>query len=194
MGSETINYYNKNASAYASTTQNIDLSNIYEEFLSRLDKGSLILDFGCGSGRDSKYFLESGYKVEAIDGSIELCKLASKYIGIQVKNILFNELNEVEKYDAIWACSSLLHLTTDELKCVLMKIFNALKDNGIAYMSFKYGNYEGIIDNRYYTYFNEDSFKRLIETVKGFEVEKIWLTKNENLNVNWLNIIIKKMI
>lgn len=33
-----------------------------------------ILDFGCDSGRDTKYFLEKGYQVAAIDGSAELCR------------------------------------------------------------------------------------------------------------------------
>ena len=66
-----------------------------------------ILDFGCGSGRDTKYFLEQGYNVDAVDGSKELCKLASEYTGIKVKHMLFRELAEVDRYDGIWACSSI---------------------------------------------------------------------------------------
>ena len=60
-----------------------------------------MLDFGCGSGRDTKYFLEYGYRVDAIDGSAELCKAASKFTGIEVRQILFQELQEKEKYDGI---------------------------------------------------------------------------------------------
>ena len=47
-----------------------------------LRESKSILDFGCGSGRDSKYFLEKGYTVRAIDGSEKLCELASKYIDL----------------------------------------------------------------------------------------------------------------
>lgn len=36
-----------------------------------------MLDFGCGSGRDTKYFLTRGCQVDAIDGSLGLCKPAS---------------------------------------------------------------------------------------------------------------------
>ena len=53
------------------------------------------------SGRDTKYFLEQGYQVEAIDGSEELCKVASAYTGITVKKLLFIDLSEVQKYDTI---------------------------------------------------------------------------------------------
>ena len=34
------------------------------KFLNKLEKGACILDFSCGSGRDTKYFLENGYMVE----------------------------------------------------------------------------------------------------------------------------------
>ncbi len=49
------------------------------------------MDCGCGSGRDTKYFLEKGYEVTAIDGSEELCKKASVYTGIEVRHMLFQE-------------------------------------------------------------------------------------------------------
>ena len=108
------------------------------------DRGPLrILDLGCGSGRDTKYFLEHGYRVDAIDGSAELCALASEYTGIPVKCQLFQELDASEVYDGIWACSSLLHLSYGELDEVLYRIEKALKPQGILYMSFKHGVFEG---------------------------------------------------
>ena len=57
------------------------------KFLDKLPTASVILDFGCGSGRDTKYFIEQGHYVDAIDGSVELCKLASEYTGIEVKHM-----------------------------------------------------------------------------------------------------------
>ena len=133
----TLNYYNQNAKQFIANTVNVDFTKTQDRFLSRLDSGSYILDFGCGSGRDTKYFMEQGFQVDAIDGSEELCKLASDYTGILVKNMLFQDLNEKEKYDAIWACSSILHLTKEELRDVLVKMAAALKPDGILYISFK---------------------------------------------------------
>ena len=77
-GYDTLDYYNKNAKTYFEQTINGNLDENYERFLSKIPSKSYILDFGCGSGRDSKYFLQKGYKVKAIDGSIEMCKLAEK--------------------------------------------------------------------------------------------------------------------
>ena len=50
------------------------------------------LYFGCGSGRDIKYFLSQNFKVDEIDGSEELCRIASDYTGIKVKKCCFKNL------------------------------------------------------------------------------------------------------
>ena len=91
----------------------------------------------------TKYFLEQGFYVDATDGSEEMCYIASNYTGIQVRRMLFEELDENKKYDGIWVCSSILHLPKNELKVVFMKMFKALKDDGIIYASFKYGDFHG---------------------------------------------------
>lgn len=110
MSDRTLEYYNFNVKSFNANTFSADFSQIQQEFLKILTPGSYILDFGCGSGRDTKYFLEQGYKVDAIDGSSELCKLASAHTGIKVRQMLFQELHAKEKYDGIWACASILHV------------------------------------------------------------------------------------
>ena len=161
-GQLTVDYYNKNYYAFVESTQNVDFSDIQNMFIDLLPKEADILDFGCGSGRDAKYFLEHGYHVEAIDGSTELCRLASIYTGIEVRHMLFQELNEREKYDGIWACASILHLNKAELSGVFEKMSRALKKNGIIYTSFKYGDFEGMRNGRYFTDFTEELFLSLI--------------------------------
>ena len=81
----TIDYYNQNAENFIKNTQNVDMHLTQDRFLQLLNPHAVILDFGCGSGRDTKYFLEKGYHVTATDGSAELCKLASAFTGIEVK-------------------------------------------------------------------------------------------------------------
>lgn len=88
---------------------------IQDAFLSYLKPGARILDFGCGSGRDTKYFLEHGFEVDAIDGSERLCALAGKLTGIPVKQMLFEDLDAMDVYDGIWACASVLHLEYEPL-------------------------------------------------------------------------------
>lgn len=143
MNNKTINYYNKYTKSFIQTTRSVDFTNIQNKFLSYLPSGAFILDFGCGSGRDTKYFLKRNYNVTAIDGSEEICKEASKYTGIKVKQMLFEELNDQNIYDGIWACASILHLSKNDLFLVFHKMNKALKENGIIYTSFKYGEFEG---------------------------------------------------
>ena len=152
---KTITYYNEKTEEFISGTIDVDFTYIQNIFLSYLPVGAKILDFGCGSGRDTKYFLEHGYDVDAIDGSEELCKRASEYTGIPVRHMYFQELSEVETYDGIWACASILHLKKEEIAPVLEKMITATKPGGILYVSFKYGDFEGEINGRYFTYMTE---------------------------------------
>lgn len=189
----TLNYYNENSKAFIDSTRNVDFSIIQNKFLKCLPQGAKILDFGCGSGRDTKYFLDRGYLVDAIDGSVELCRLASEYTGITVRNMLFQELNKKEKYDGIWACASILHLNKQEIQAVLRKMLAALKADGIIYTSFKYGDYEGMRNERFFTDFTEETFCRFIENVKGLKVKCQWITgdaRSDRSDEKWLNLIL----
>lgn len=191
----TLSYYNNKANEFCENTINADISAQLDRFLSYLDKGAYILDFGCGSGRDTKSLLNLGYQVEAIDGSAELCKIASEYTGIEVKNALFQDLNDVDKYDGIWACSSILHLPKTELKPVLTKMANALKNGGVIYTSFKYGDFEGERNERYFSDFTEDAFTEYISDLKGINIVDTWVTSDVRPGrgeEKWLNLILKK--
>ena len=191
----TIDYYEQNAKLFIEGTLNVDFAEIQHMFLELLPEKATILDFGCGSGRDTKYFLEQGYFVDAIDGSLELCKAASDYTGIKVKHMYFHELDDYEKYDGIWACASVLHLEKKELPEVLRKMSAATKKNGIIYLSFKYGNFEGERNGRYFTDMTEKSMKELLDAFPEFTVEKQWITGDVRIgrgDEKWLNMILRK--
>lgn len=191
----TLDYYNKNASKFAEGTVAVDFGKVQNRFLDKLAKGAEILDFGCGSGRDTKYFLKKGYKVTAIDGSLELCKLASEYTGIAVKHMLFQELNEIDAYDGIWACSSILHVPSHELKDIFIKMEKALRNRGIIYTSFKYGTFEGERNGRYFTDMTEETFAELIRDIKELQIEEQWITSDVRPGrgeEKWLNLILRK--
>ena len=193
---KTLTYYNTNTSSFVESTQLVQMTEAWSRFTAKLPASSIILDFGCGSGRDTKYFREHGYQVEAIDGSEELCKVASAYTGITVKKQLFTELSEVQKYDAIWACSSILHATSDELVIIMRKIWTALKDNGVLYTSFKYGTFKGERNGRYFTDMTEESLSALLNKATGFFIEEQWITSDVRPGreeEKWLNVILKKI-
>lgn len=192
---DTLTYYNQNAQSFTATTVFVDFTATQTRFTAHLPKGATILDFGCGSGRDTKYFLSQGFQVEAIDGSEELCKLASEYTGIPVKHMLFQELDAVEQYDGIWACSSILHLPLEELVPVLEKMAKALNPQGIIYTSFKYGDFAGERNGRYFTDMTETSFAALMQNITALATEEQWITSDVRPGrgeEKWLNIILRK--
>ena len=195
LKSTTIIYYDQNAQSFASTTISVNMQTNQNHFLKYLPPHAHILDFGCGSGRDTKYFLSQGYTVEATDGSEELCKIARAHTGISVKQMLFQELDEQEKYDGIWACSSILHLPRKELADVIRKMIAALKPNGIIYTSFKYGTFEGERNGRYFTDMTESVFTDFLQDIEGLTTEKQWLTSDvrPGREEKWLNLILRKI-
>jgi len=195
MLNKTINYYDINAKEFVEGTLNVDFKATQDKFINKLPAKGYILDFGCGSGRDTKYFLAKDFNVDAIDGSIELCKIASEYTNIKVRHMYFNELSIVNKYDGIWACSSILHLSLDDLVDVFKRMSKALKDEGIIYTSFKYGDFSGERNGRFFTDMTEDSFANLIANVDNLKVEEQWITADvrpQRGNEKWLNLILRK--
>ena len=191
----TIEYYNRNAARFLEDTAGVEFTEIQNAFLSLLPEGAMILDFGCGSGRDALEFLKRGYQVEATDGSEEMCRAAAELTGLAVRQMLFQELDEKEKYDGIWACSSILHLPKSELGDVLERMTAALKINGVIYTSFKYGAFEGERNERYFTDFTEETFTEFIKGMTGVTVEKMWITDDVRPGrgeEKWLNMILRK--
>ncbi|WP_125142044.1 class I SAM-dependent methyltransferase [Clostridium transplantifaecale] len=192
---DSLNYYNEHAREFSDNTRSVDFKNMQDKFLAYLEPGSRVLDFGCGSGRDTKYFLSRGYETEASDGSEELVKIASEYTGIQVRRMLFQELDVAEKYDGIWACSSILHLPYTELADVLVKMGKALVPHGIAYTSFKYGIGEGVRNGRFFTDMTEEKIAGLLNETDVFKIEELWVTSDVRPGrevEKWLNLILRK--
>lgn len=192
---KTISYYNQNAKTFAEGTLSLDFKSKQDLFAGKLQEGARILDFGCGAGRDTKYFMEKGFQVDALDGSEELCRIASEFTGNPVKHAMFQDLDETERYDGIWACSSILHVSKAELPCILGKMAKAAKPCGILYVSFKYGDYEGERNGRYFTDMTEDTFAPLLQGIGNLSIEEQWVTKDvrpERGNEKWLNLILRK--
>ncbi len=193
---QTLDYYDQNSDAFVSGTVSADMADTQSRFLACLPSNGNILDFGCGSGRDTKAFLEAGYQVDAIDGSEELCVRASEYTGIPVKKMLFSELDAKDRYDGIWACASILHLPKKELLDVLRKIATALKTGGVLYASFKYGEFEGIRNGRHFTDFTEESLKDFLVKANGLQIKEMWVTQDvraERHDLKWINVLAVKV-
>ena len=192
---KTLDYYNEKFKQFTETTVDLEFSDIQDRFLGCLKPGAKVLDFGCGSGRDTKYFIQKGFDVDASDGSEEMVRIATETAGIPVKKMLFSELDEAEKYDGIFACASILHVPYAELPDIFRRMHKALKDKGILYVSFKYGTFEGERNGRYFTDLNEEKLEELVKECGGLEYVEQWISHDARPGRDdelWLNLLLRK--
>lgn len=194
---DTLKYYDNNIESYKKQWLN-DFSKNYnfeipDIFLSYLNSKSHILDLGCGTGRDSKYFMDKGYQVTSIDGSYEMCKVAENLLKKTVEQINFLDIDYKEQFDGVFACASLLHLDNEDLIIVLKKISSALKQNGILYTCFKYGDSTRVDKGRFYNDMNEEKFLDLIKNIENLKILKFWISEQYKSDTKFLNYIIKKV-
>ena len=188
-------YYNQYASIYFENTVNLDVTHLIEPFTSYLEEGASVLDLGCGSGRDSLTFLNMGYDVTALDGSEEMCSLASIHTDLDVLHMQYEDLDFEEVFDGIWACASLVHLEKEELPEVLKKISKALNPGGIFYRSVHKGDFEGLINQRYFAEYSKKELKKIMEKFPEFEIKDLWTTddvRGKSDQQQWLNLLIQK--
>ena len=191
----TIDYYQRNAKKFVEGTIDVDVSELQSKFLQLLQSEAHILDAGCGSGRDTKFFIENGYKVTSIDASSELVKIASEYSGIAVQCMKFEDIEFKDEFDGIWACASLLHIGKTNLPAILMKFTESLKKSGILYVSFKYGELERVDAGRLFNDQNEKSFSVIIEDLSDLSIVEMWKTADLRPNRDneyWLNCLVRK--
>ena len=188
-----MNYYDMNAQKFFNETVDADMSPVYKEFLKNLDENACILDAGCGSGRDTKLFKSLGFNVVAIDASKEMCELASDYSGVNVRHMRFQDIPFVNVFDGIWASASLLHVASDEMNHVLDNLKRSLKNKGILYASFKYGDFEGLRNERFFNDLTEGAAREIFEK-NDFKVLKTWKTLDSRLERDdkWINILVRK--
>ena len=81
-----------------------------------------------------------------------------------------------------------------ELKSVLIHMEEALHKEGVIYTSFKYGDFSGMRNGRYFTDFTEDAFSAFIAEIEQLTVEKLWITRDARpgrQDEKWLNTILR---
>jgi SAM-dependent methyltransferase len=193
------NWYQDNAPAFIAATADLDLSELYSRFLPLLPAQGQILDFGCGSGRDSLAFARAGFAVLALDPCAEFVAHVQGLNAAEGK--LTARLGSVEalagheRFDGIWACASLLHLPKAELPAVLARLAGALKPSGVLYASFKRGSFAGERNGRYFTDLEPEAAEALVAQTPGLVLREIWLTEDlrPERAESWVNVLAQRL-
>lgn len=182
-----MDYYKENLQEFIKNTIDVDMSEIYTRFEEYLSPEDSILDLGCGSGRDLKYF-NTKYQAQGLEPSKSLADHARKLSNCEVYQSSIQDFITDRKYDAVWACASLLHIKNSELPEVFLKIKELLKPDGVIYCSFKYGDFEGERDGRYFNDLDEESFAQIADIVE-LDILEIWQSCGQQSQQKWLNIL-----
>ena len=188
----SLTYYNQHAAEYFADTVLVDMASLHQRFEKHIPDSGLILDAGCGSGRDTKEFIEKGFRVVAFDGSIRLAELAAKHTGQSVAVRQFSDVIELACYDGVWACASLLHLPSVEIRESIGRLWTALKPGGVLYLSFKHGSGERQHNGRHFTDADQSILGKWLEALPATDRVEYWITEDQRpgRNEQWINALV----
>jgi SAM-dependent methyltransferase len=152
---ETLQFYRRNAESYAAWAKAPSTRLI--AFLGLLPPSGSILELGCGAGNHAAEMLARGFTLRATDGSPEMAEVATRRLNHPVETMRFEELDDHDAFDGVWASACLLHVPKEELAGIFARIHRALKAGGAFYASFKTGEGDRRDSlGRYYNYPSAD--------------------------------------
>lgn len=135
----TLAFYDREAPSYTMSFAQGPARHL-DAFLDRLPQGAHVLELGCGGGRDASRMLERGFSVDMTDGSSGMARKAHERTGQEVHLLRFEDLDEVDAYDAVWAHASLHHQPLAGLGDVLARIHRATRTGGLFFANYKLGD------------------------------------------------------
>ena len=175
MIDKTIQFYDKNAESYYRETNHVDMTDSYTRFRKLILAGGRILDAGCGVGRDTRYFISKGYKVQSFDLSTRMCEITRKYPYSFCTQMSFMDVDYYEEYDAIWANASLLHVSESDMPEAIARLARSLKVGGYLFASFKSEKNFSSKDKRKFYFHSKEELEMFIRISKfDLALEDSW--------------------
>ena len=162
----------------------------FSKFTAALTPGALVLDIGCGPGRDTNALQSAGFKVVGVDLSIGMLRQAQTYQSAPfVQGDMLRLPFGNEAVDGVWMCASLLHIPRQFAPQVLSEVRRVLKSDGCFYVAVKQGDGEEITNNlgeRHFIYYQSDVFVTMVKQ-EAFTVSEHWVTGTEQSS--WINVL-----
>jgi len=167
----TLADYDRNASAFRDATRDHDVSQNIAAMLApiRGEPPFVLLDLGCGPGRDLKALKALGHRPIGIEGSREFVAMARADSGCEVWQQDFMRLALPPNYfDGVFANASLFHVPRQALPRVLAQLNATLKSDGVLMSSNPRGHdTEGWHRERYGVFHSLESWRKFM-TQAGF--------------------------
>ncbi len=193
---KTLDVYNKHISDYKKLISKEFKDTNLNNFMKMIEKEGKVLDLGCGTGSASLELLKKGFSPFPVDASLEMVKVSESVLKMKVRNISFDEIDEYDFYDAIWANFSLLHTTKNQFGSILKSLFLALKKEGILFFSLKQGAGESRDKlGRFYSYYEKNEVEKYLEKA-NFRTKKCSTGVSRGLagdKENWMGFFCEKI-
>lgn len=175
---QTIAHYDRNAERFWQGTRDHDVAQNRAALLGAIEAPGpyRILDFGCGPGRDLRYFSELGHEAIGLDGSAALAALARAHSGCEVMVQDFLDITLTANwFDGIFANASLFHVERAALPELLRRLHASLKPRGVLFSSNPRGHdEEGVSGGRFSCFHSEPSWRRLVGAAGFVEIDHFY--------------------
>ena len=167
----TIAEYDRMAAVYRRGTADHDVNQNIAALLEAIEGEApyVILDLGCGLGRDLRQFTALGHEAVGMDGSGELSAMARANTDCEVLHQDFLALDlPSARSDGIFANASLFHVPSRQLARVLGDLAATLKPGGVLFCSDPRGhNEEGWARGRYGCFHDLETWRAYVSAA-GF--------------------------
>lgn len=178
---ETIQVYNERVEDYIKVVEDIKPRPVLVDFMSYFSPGDYILDLGCGPADASAHMIAAGLKVDAVDASSEMVRVAKENHGVEARLATFEDISEVDTYNGVWASFSLLHAPQKDFPRYLKNLHTALKPNGYFHLGMKLGEGEARDSiGRMYSYYSQEELETHLEQA-GFKIIEVKLGEGKGL-------------
>jgi ubiquinone/menaquinone biosynthesis C-methylase UbiE len=180
MHAETVATYDRLAGRFAEQWWSTRLAGPMSRFSASLPAGGVVLDLGCGPGRDTAWLAEQGFTAIGMDASSGLVEEARRRVPAAQATFVRGDLVSLpftpSSADGAWVCASLLHLDPAGALEALTEVRRVLRPGGALFAGVQQGEgdtiKEGAAGNRFFTYWSPVEFAAAVSAA-GFEVETV---------------------
>jgi SAM-dependent methyltransferase len=173
LTARTLGHYDANAESFEEGTRTHDVSQNYAALLGAIEAPPpfVLLDFGCGPGRDLAYLRSRGHEAVGLDGSARFAQMARAATGCEVLHQDFLSLSlPAARFHGVFANASLFHVPIQELPRVLRQLSSALRPRGVLFSSNPRGeDTEGFSGERYGAFHTLETWSTLV-VAAGFDL------------------------